>query len=278
MKALLLTYAFVRGISVTQVVESIRHIFGVSLMTMDFESILGRIQFISDGLIPVCIFAMLRYRKELRFNAVGAIAMLLLLLTSDFFSFSRYFWGYTVLAIALGLMFGRKDFFQLWLITILSAVTLLSLPLLKTVIELRFSTTVVSVSDRERVAQVSALKDFFSSSPVLGHGLGSYTKRMVRDDDAPYSYEDQLLALAGQVGIVGIVFLLGLTFYYFRDLWPRQGREWMQSFALAMILIGWICAGLFNPEVISSAASVSYAAIAAMAGLKRTQPDISSRV
>ena len=90
---------------------------------------------------------------------------------------------------------------------------------------------------------------------------------MIRNDDAPYSYEDQLLALVGQVGIVGIVFLSALTLYYFRDLWPHRGqRDGYRAFALGMILIGWICAGLFNPEVISSAASVSYAAIAAMAG------------
>ena len=277
LKILLLMYAFGRGIPVTEVVDLIHRVFGVSLMTMDFESMLGRIQFISDGLIPVCIFAVLRYRKELRFHATSAIAMLLLLLISDFFSFSRYFWGYTVLAVVLGLVFGRKDFFQLSLITILSVVSLASLPLLTTVIELRFSTTVVSVSDQERVTQVSALKDFFSSSPVFGHGLGSYTTRVIRNDEAPYSYEDQLLALVGQVGIVGTVFLSALTLYYFRDLWPHRDREWLQSFALGMILIGWICAGLFNPEVISSAAAVSYAAIAAMAGLQSTQTGISHR-
>ena len=278
LKVFLLVYAFVRGIPVTEVVELIKHVFGVSLMTMDFESMLGRVQFMSDGVIPICIFALLRYRKELRLHAAGTIVMLLLLLTSDFFSFSRYFWGYTVLAVVLGLLFGRKDFFQLSLITILSVVTLISLPVLTTVIELRFSTTLAGGSDDARVVQVAALKDFFSTSPVFGHGLGSYTTRVIRNEDAPYTYEDQLLALAGQVGIVGLAFLSSLTLYYFRDLWPHHGRGWMQSFALGMLLLGWICAGFFNPELISSAASVSYAAIAAMAGLQTTQPDIVFRV
>ena len=275
LKGLLLAYAFVRGIPVTEVVDIVKHVFGVQLMTMDFESMLGRIQFISDGIIPICIFAVLRYRKKLRFNPVSAIAILLLLLTSDFFSFSRYFWGFTVLAIVLGLAFGRKDFFQLSLIAILSAVTLFSLPFLTTIIELRFSTGIANESDQERIPQISALEDLFLSSPVLGHGLGSYTTRVIRNE-ARWGYENQLLALTAQVGSVGMVFLLALTIYYFRDLRPHHGRGWMQSFALAAMLIAWICAGFFNPEVISSAASVSYSVIAAMAGLNETKPGIDS--
>jgi len=276
-KALILIYALVRGVSVIEVADIIKHIFGVSLMTADFESALGRIQFISDGLIPVCIFAALRYRKQLRFNAASAIVMIILMLISDFFSFSRYFWGFTLLAIVLGLAFGRKDFFQFSLIAILSAVSLLSLPFVTQVIALRYSTTVVDYSDQERIRQVGALEDLFSSSPVFGHGLGSYTTRVIRNDETYWGYENQLLALAAQVGVVGIALLSALTIYYFRDLWPHHGRGWMQSCALAMMLVGWICAGFFNPEVISSAASVSYSVIAAMAGLNETERGIHER-
>jgi hypothetical protein len=277
LKGLLLTYAFVLGIPVTEVVGVVKHIFGVQLMTMNFESALGRIQFISDGLIPICIFAVLRYRKRLRFNAVSAIAILLLLLASDFFSFSRYFWGFTVLAIVMGLVFGKKDFFQLFLIAVLSVVTLVSLPFITTVMELRFSTGVAGGSDQERVTQISALEELFASSPVLGHGLGSFTTRVIRNDEAPWGYENQLLALTAQVGTVGMLFLSALALYYYRDLWPRHGRGWMQSLGLTSILIAWICAGLFNPELLSSPASISYAAIAAMAGLHETKLASGSR-
>lgn len=267
LKFLLLSYAFARGIPVTQVVEGIKNVFGVSLMTMDFESMLGRIQFISDGLIPICIFAILRYRKELSLRGGAAVTMLLMLLVSDFFSFSRYFWGFGVLAIVLGLLLGRKDVFQLSLIAILSAIVVLSLPILTTVVKLRFSNTVVTSSDQERTAQIGALKGFFASAPILGHGLGSYSHRIIRNDEAPYSYEDQLLALVGQVGILGTALLVLLAVYYFRDIWRIQARGIVQSLGLTVILLAWICAGFFNPEVISSAASVSYAAIAAMASL-----------
>jgi hypothetical protein len=267
LKAALLVYAFVRGVPVTQIVEWIKNVFGVSLMTFDFESMLGRIQFISDGIIPICIFAILRYRKDLRFGIASAIAMLVVLLASDFFSFSRYFWGFSVVAIVLGLFLGKKDLFQVLLIAALSTISLSSLPLLTTVVELRFSSRIVDASDQDRAGQLDALKEFFQSAPVLGHGMGSYTRRIIRNDDAPYSYEDQLLALAGQLGVVGTFGLSLLTLYYFRDLWPQPGRGVIQSLGLAVVLLMWICAGLFNPEVVSSAASVSYAAISAMAGI-----------
>jgi hypothetical protein len=39
------------------------------------------------------------------------------------------------------------------------------------------------------------------------------------------------------------------------------------------MLLAWIAAGLVNPEVISSAASVSYAAIFAMVCLLKERPD-----
>jgi hypothetical protein len=274
LKFLMLAYAFARGIPVTQVVELIKNVFGVSLMTLDFESMLGRIQFISDGLIPICIFAILRYRKELRFSGSAAVTMLLFLLVSDFFSFSRYFWAFGAVAVVLGLLLGKKDVFQLSLIAVLSTIVVLSLPVLTTIVELRFSSTVVTSSDQERTAQIVALNEFFADAPILGHGLGSYSHRVIRNDDAPYSYEDQLLALLGQVGIVGTTMLVVLTIYYFRDVGQIQERGIVQSVGLTVILIAWICAGFFNPEVISSAASVSYAAIAAMAslGLKRGIP------
>ncbi len=277
LKALLLAYALLRGIPVPELVERIRDVFGVSLMTYGFASMLGRIQFISDGLIPICIFAILRYRKTLRFSATGALSMLLLLLLSDVFSFSRYFWAFTVLAVTLGLLLGKKDKFQLALITVLGGVVLVSLPLLSTVVMLRFSSDVAASSDQERTTQILALDNFFEDAPVLGHGLGSYSRRVIRNDDAPYSYEDQLLALAGQIGVLGIGILLLLTLYYFADLWPRPDRGILPSLGLMLMLLAWITAGFFNPEVISSAASVSYAAIFAMAKLAPEREPLHNR-
>jgi hypothetical protein len=271
-KGVLLTYALVTGVPVTQVVLWLKSVFGVSLMTMDFESMLGRIQFVSDGLIPICIFAILFLRKRLNFGVKSAIGMLVLLLLSDFFAFSRYFWAFTAVAFVLGLLLGQKDRFQLALIAILSITVLASLPILTTAISLRFSSTVVDSSDQDRAEQTPALEDFFTSAPIFGHGLGSYTRKVIRSDEAPYSYEVQLLAMAGQIGLVGLLALAILGGYYFRGLWPGHGVGLMQSMGLIAILAIWIAGGLVNPELISSAASVSYAAIFAMGRLLKEQP------
>lgn len=272
MKVMLLVYAFARGIPVSSIIEMINQVFGVQLMPFDFESLLGRLEFISDNLIPICMFAILAYRSTLRIRAFPALGMLLVLLISDFFSFSRYLWVFAVIAILCGLIVGKKDRFQATLLALITVAVLSSLPLLITIVSLRFSETVVTSSDIERTAQVAALQDFIRDAPWFGHGLGSYTTRVIRSDTAPYSYEAQLLALLGQMGLVGVVFLTVLTLYYFRAIWPSRRQNWLLSTGLAAMLIAWLAGGFLNPSVISSAAAVSYAAIYAMAGLKDDSP------
>lgn len=264
MKLSLLAYAVLHGIPVTQIAQWIKNVFGVDLMTFDFASIFGRIQFHSDELIPICIFALLCFRQRLGIRAFPAIGMLLLLLISDFFAFSRYLWLFTVLAAALGLLIGKKDRFQLMLIGSVITVALACFPSIVSVVTLRFSSSVVDSSDQDRTQQVPALQEFWASAPFLGHGLGSYTRRVIRSDDAPYSYELQLLALAGQIGVIGMAAFAALGFYYFRGLWQLKRIGALHSVGLSLLLLVWIGSGLVNPVVISSAASVSYAAIFAM--------------
>lgn len=268
LKILLLIYAFARGIPLSTVIDLIHTIFGVQLMAFDFESALGRVQFISDNLIPIAIFAILCYRQVLGIRGGRALLMIFALTVSDLFSFSRYLWVFTVAALLLGLIVGKKDRFQLVLIGILTVLAIASLPFLIVVIELRFSSTVVTSSDIERIAQVAALRVFIADAPWFGHGLGSYTHRVIRSVEAPYSYEAQLLALFGQVGLAGVAYLSVLTMSYFRRLWPSSERSGVRRAGLMLLLLGWIAGGFFNPSVISSAASVSYCAIFAMAALK----------
>jgi hypothetical protein len=268
LKILLLGYAFARGIPVSVLIELIHTIFGVQLMAFDFETALGRVQFISDNLIPICIFAILCYRQLLGLRGGRALLMIFVLAVSDLFSFSRYLWVFTVVALVLGLIVGRKDRFQVALIAILTGLTLISLPFLLVIIALRFSTTVVTSSDADRIQQVAALRVFIADAPWFGHGLGSYTHRVIRSLEAPYSYEAQLLALFGQMGLVGVAYLCVLTISYFRRLWPSTERSGLRRAGLLVLLLGWFAGGFFNPSVISSAASISYCAIYAMAALR----------
>ena len=123
LKIALLIYAFTRGIPVSVLIETIHSVFAVQLMPFDFEMALGRIQFISDNVIPICIFAILCYRNVLSLRAGRTLLMLLVLVVSDLFSFSRYLWAFTVMALVLGLILGKKDRFQAILLAILTSIT-----------------------------------------------------------------------------------------------------------------------------------------------------------
>jgi hypothetical protein len=265
MKVVLLIYAAARGIPVSEVVQSLNSVFGANLMDMDLGALLGRVQFVSDGLIPICVYAILRYRTRLELSGLASIAIMTLLVISVVFSFSRYFWGFTCIATLLGIAFGPKDKIFVLLVLTLGIVVAVNFPLLSDLVNSRFSQNLVSYSDEIRVAQVAALDDLFFEAPLIGHGLGSYSTQLIRGgDESKYSYEVQLLALAAQIGIVGLVLLTGLGILYFRHLLPTSLRHSAPKLSLILLLIIWLAAGLFNPLLLNPAGAVSYGAIMAM--------------
>ena len=220
LKGSLLTYAIVRGVPVTEIAQWIKGVFGVDLMTYDFESMLGRIQFHSDGLIPICIFVILCFRKRLGIGVSAAVGMLLLLLISDFFAFSRYLWVFTVLAVVLGLLLGKKDRFQ-FDSAFHQRSDCVCVP--ATSCDDRLVALFIGcggfVGSRIAFSRVPALHEFWESAPIMGHGLGSYTRRVIRSDDSPYSCTRfNCWRLPGKIGIVGILLFASLGTYYFRGL------------------------------------------------------------
>jgi hypothetical protein len=259
LKVSLLGYAFIRGVPVTDIVATMDRVFGVDLMTMDLGALLGRIQFVSDGVIPLCVFATLRYRHMLRLGFVTAASMLLLFGISVLFSFSRYFWAFSALAITLGFLLARKDRTYWGLLCLGLALTIGSLPLLAGLFAVRTSQEVVTESDTTRVEQISDLKTFFWDAPILGHGLGSYTTTTIRSDaDSKYGYEVQLLALLGQVGVVGASFFGALCLYYYRSLWSAEFNGLLNRVVILALLFSWLIAGFFNPLLINPVGAMSY--------------------
>ena len=273
LKVVLLLYAFVRGVPVSFLIDSINTLFGVNLMGVDFASSLGRIQFIADGLIPLCLYLLLRYRRRLGIGVASATIMFGLLALSLVLTFSRFLWGFAVLAFLLGLVSGQRDRFRAWLLVILGIAVLLSLPIIAPLVQLRFSTGVAGGSDEVRDGQIPALERFFLDAPLFGHGLGSYTSEVIRGK-LRYVYEVQLYALAGQVGITGMGLFALLIGYYFRALWPwgrgGQADRLNQRFSLSILLLAWLASGLLNPSLLNSAAAISYAMIKALAGVRET--------
>jgi hypothetical protein len=265
----LIAYSVIRGIPVVQMVLVLDKVFGVELMTMDLGALFGRIQFISDELIPVCIFIVLRHRDRLKIGSVRASLTIVLLLISVLFGFSRYFWGFTALAFVMGLALGKRDRFQAVLVTVVSLSVIASLPLLAALYQLRFSTEVAGWSDIQRAEQVPALQEFFVDAPVFGHGLGSFATKAIRGDTEAgrFAYEVQLLALPAQIGLVGTTFLILLGAYYYSGLWWNSVLTLPDRVGIGLLILFWLAAGFTNPLLFHPIAGVNYATLATVSGI-----------
>jgi hypothetical protein len=114
---------------------------------------------------------------------------------------------------------------------------------------LRFSNRFADSSDIERTIQKNVLKRFFIEAPVFGHGLGSYSTQSIRSFEFPYSYELHVLALFGQVGILGIVLFTCSS----SKLLPKsvliQARRAKLSDISGILLICFLASGFFNPAI-----------------------------
>lgn len=276
LKVMLLTYCVFRGIPVSIVVKAISRFMGVSLMETDFESSLGRVQFVADEIIPICIYVLVVARQRLQVPTRAALMMLAFLFVSLTFTFSRYSWGAGVAALLLGLFSAKWERFHDVLIGVLVSLLLISSPFLIALVQLRFSTDLAAGSDITRVIQIVALKKFFWDAPLFGHGFGSFTHDVVRSSEAAYNYEVQLLALAGQAGIVGLLLLCLIAIYYFRSLWRSGGLRMVlgprQRICVFLLLLIYLAGGLFNPSLFNSAAAMSYAAIKAFTDQQEEDP------
>lgn len=266
----LLAFAVVRHVDVAEMVTTLGKITGTNFMGADFgeQSALGRIQFTADGLIPLCLFILLRFRERLRIGTGTSLIFFLLLFASLLFTFSRYFWGFAAVAFLLGLLIGKRDRFYWSLAAMLGLSILITLPTLAAIAKLRFSADVAGGSDDVRTLQIHALSRYFWQAPVLGHGYGSHPYEVTRSDTLPYVYEVQLLALAAQEGVVGLALMAAVALFYLSGLlpWNRPWRRGLISTQLSLIVltIVWFAAGLFNPMLLTSAAAVSYGALKSM--------------
>ncbi len=268
-KSGIILYALTHNIPVPQMVQLLDKVFGSDLMTMDLGDLFGRIQFAADALIPVCIFLVLRHRDGMHLGSLRAAVSLLLLFASVLFSFSRYYWAFSALAFVLGLLLGKRDRFQAVVATLLGVTFLACLPALANLYELRFSEGVAGSSDMERTAQIPALEKFFLDSPLIGHGLGSYTTLLLRAAGAGrHNYEVQLLALLGQVGLLGVIGFVVLLFWYFDRLWWKSPLMLRDRLGVALLLFCWIAGGFSNPLLFNPIAAIVYAVLAHLAELE----------
>jgi hypothetical protein len=264
-KAMIVGYSFSTGVPIFKVLRAVSDFFHAGLMGGELESIGGRIEFVSDTLIPSSIFALLFLRKRLRISAFHSVVFVTLLTFSSVMSFSRFFWAHTLVAVALGLTNIRKNRANLVYVVMLIVLGLYCSNAVSLLVSERFSAALAGVSDLERIVQIAALKEFALDAPWFGHGLGTFTNQSVRVWAAPYNYEVQGLALVGQVGLVGVGFLLGLLCLYCKDIFKiERGQAWYRICLIALFAIT-IAGCFFNPYLFSSTASINYGLLAVLA-------------
>ena len=129
LKGLILLYSYRTGISVGTIIEGLSQIFHVQLMVVNFGDFGGRIQFLSDAIIPLCTFILLARRRVLGVHQFTATLFLIILSFSVFLSFSRFLWGFMGAAVILGIIFGwREKFVFVYVLLIAIAVPLRKRP------------------------------------------------------------------------------------------------------------------------------------------------------
>ena len=265
LKVLLLLYSLVTGSSVADMVDLISAIFGVKLMALDLDGAGGRLQLPSDNLLPIVLFAIVGLRKRLQIRGGIACLVVALLLFSSLYTFSRFIWASTALAAALGMFVARRDKIVLLYLALSAAATAYFFPLLSGLVTLRFSTALAGSSDLERIQQIVALKQFFWDQPLFGHGIGSYVLNHKRSVDVPYAYEVQIGALLGQFGVVGVGLLAGLLVNYYRKAFDLRAGKRVYQAAVLVLLLDFIAAAFFNPDLLVSMSAVSYGLVFVLA-------------
>ena len=263
LKMLIVVYCVARGIPVSTVINGIGDSFGIKLMSFELNeadpgAIGSRIMFTSDLLLAPCCFAAIATRRLLGFGRLTMMCLLLLYLISMVFSFSRFHWAYCGGAILLGFLVAKGEKVMMSVLLSGALASAIFVPAISGILALRFASNLVNDSDAPRHIQIAALSTFFWNAPFQGHGWGTFPRNCIRSELLPYTYEVELLAVAGQVGLIGILAMLLLAAWYFSPLlkWGRGGV----AFRVAVLcLFGtFLLGGLTNPMLLSSISSVSY--------------------
>jgi hypothetical protein len=263
-KCVLIVYSLKTGVPVSSA------IFHSLFITTDLNSLdigLGRIQFISDGILPICLFALQTRRREIGIGPVSALLITFLYFISVTISFSRFLWVYAILAFVLGIIIAKKELIHGFYIVLIGGVSITNFAILQSLFEYRFSENVAGTSDVERTEQLRALIVFIKDAPFFGHGLGSYTTTVIRSIELPYSYELQLVALVGQIGLMGTLMLFMALAAYCNGIVMNKTVSIYYRVSLGILLAVWIIGGLTNPLLMSSTASVTYGTLYVLIGV-----------
>lgn len=180
---------------------------------------------------------------------------ILLMMTGLILTLSRG--AILALIIAMILFFSRtikiKTFIPILFIIVVVAVILILNPLTNVLFE-RISSAEDSVSYFSRISYYKEVWGMFLKNPLTGVGMGSlgYHATFVEHELSPA--HNIVLALLGEVGIVGAVFFLGLlfsvpVFFYSKYLKLRDERKKIMYWGFITAFIGCIIHGMVEPTL-----------------------------
>jgi len=234
---------------------------GIRFMSMNIFGNIPRMQTSIDIASPFLLFFFLQSsRFDIQWKRWFKILFTTITLIAVFLSFSRYLIAIALISITLHLL-------TLQLKTILSTIAILfgcclvatyliGPDVVYEVIERRVSSKDVDLSDGTRMWQVNALIAEFLEYPILGKGLGGYTKESIRDNAILHSYEVQWVAFLMQFGISGLLLLLIATgIIAFKILTLPISRS---KIGLFVLFFFWLLSGFTNPFLISLTSGILY--------------------
>jgi hypothetical protein len=244
---------------------TILDLIGFRYMRMRILGDLSRLQTSVDIVTPFLLFFLLKSKDlTIHFNSNFKWIYLIVSVFSIFLSFSRFLIliaSFSLLLYGLTLKWFEiaKGFIGLLLISFVG-IAWMGLENLYSIIELRFTSETVMMSDETRLKQVRALLKDFEEYPWLGKGLGSYSKYETRDLMNKHSYEVQWIAFLMQFGSLGLpLLLLPLGFIAYLFLNQPLSRLGLACFLLFIL---WLLAGFTNPFLISLTSGILYSLFA----------------
>jgi O-antigen ligase len=125
-------------------------------------------------------------------------------------------------------------------------------------LEQRFTDPGSAKSDALRLQQSEALTQDTDDHLLMGHGFGSYTYKMIRDFKAPYNYEVQWLEILYQMGLIGLLFTLGLLAFNAAPLLLSRSVE---AIPVLLLFAFSLLSGFANPSLFGRTAAVGFALV-----------------
>lgn len=204
----------------------------------------ARISFANDLLAPFLLFIFVtneRLAKHLSKRVFSTF--LLATILSGALSFTRLIW--VILAIILFIFIIKNLKSKSTYALLLVMVTLGTFSFIKSdgildVAQIRLGD---SNSLLIKVEQAKPLLTAFMESPILGNGLGFYSKEVIRSQYLPYIYETQWIAILAQTGIIGVTFIL----FYLKLAIAPSFKNILRNPLTPLPAITWLIASFTNP-------------------------------